>query len=318
MLRVDSTGARGHDRHRRLAGRELGQQLPFDAVQERAHVADRAVAEERHGAVRDAAARLDLRPPHPAVPEADPGGGMRLRDDHVVDPRPGEPTPLGEVRDPGVAAQFLIDRAGDLERALEPDARGQNALQRDHRSREPALHVAGAAAVQAAALDHARERVDGPAPSGLDHVDVAVEVHARAGPLPLAAGDHVEARIALAVAKRAFGPDVGHLEAGAMQPFAQMPRAGLIGFAGRIDRREAHQLPGKLHQRVPLVLDAREQVVQHSMPPEPDLEQAGRLSICALQSSRRGLPPWSASARQAAASAPESRAAACRASAFSS
>jgi hypothetical protein len=77
-----------HHRHRGLPGRELGQEVPLDAVEECAHVADRAFAEERHRAVRDPPERFDLRPPHAAVAEADPIDPERLGDDHVIDLRP--------------------------------------------------------------------------------------------------------------------------------------------------------------------------------------------------------------------------------------
>ena len=55
------------------------------ASQHRAHVAHRAVAEERHRAVRDLALGLDLRPPDAAMAEADAVLVERLGDDDVVD-----------------------------------------------------------------------------------------------------------------------------------------------------------------------------------------------------------------------------------------
>ena len=84
----------------------------------------------------------------------------------------------GEPGDAGMAARLLVDRAGQLERAREPDALREDALERDHRGRDAALHVAGAAAVQPAVADHAGERVDAPAVARLDDVEVAVEVDA--------------------------------------------------------------------------------------------------------------------------------------------
>jgi hypothetical protein len=82
------------------------------------------------------------------------------------------------------------------------------------------------------------------------------------------------------VADRALGAHVVHVESGAAQAIAQVPRAGLIGLAGRIDRRKLHQLPGQLDQRLPLVVDTREQIVQQHPRLSPAmLEQAGAVSI---------------------------------------
>ncbi len=64
-----------------------GKQLVLEGVQHRAHVAHRAVAEERHRAVRDLALGLDLGPPDAAMAEADAVLVERLGDDDVVDAR---------------------------------------------------------------------------------------------------------------------------------------------------------------------------------------------------------------------------------------
>ena len=86
-----------------------------------------------------------------------------------------------------------------------PDALREDALERDHRGRDAAFHVAGAAAVQEALADHAGERVDAPAVARLDDVEMAVEMDAGAGAAAFVAADHVDPRMALAVAERALG-----------------------------------------------------------------------------------------------------------------
>jgi hypothetical protein len=93
---------------------------------------------------------------------------------------------LARIADAGEAARLLVHRAGDLEGAGEVDALGQDGLDRDHRGRHAALHVAGAAAIDLAVAHHAGEGIDAPALADLDHVDVAVEVdrRARAGARP--------------------------------------------------------------------------------------------------------------------------------------
>jgi hypothetical protein len=85
--------------------------------------------------------------------------------------------------------------------------------------------------------------------------------------------------MAVAVADRALGPDVADVEPGAAQAVAQVTGARPVRRAGRIDRRKLHQLPGELDQRVSLVLDAREQAVQHPRLSSAMLEQAGVVSI---------------------------------------
>jgi hypothetical protein len=197
----------------------------------------------------------------------------------VIDPRRREPTFAREKRDPGEAAGLLVDRARDLERAIEPDARRQDALDRDHRSREPALHVARAAAIEAAVPDHARKRVDGPPLAGRHDVDVAVEVDAAARTAPADPRDDVDPWIALAVAGRALGADVVDLEPAPGQTLPEVAGARPIAFARRIDGREAHELAGELDQRVPLLLDAREQGLKHRRLRMPMLEQPEVVSI---------------------------------------
>ncbi len=110
-------GTLGHHRHR---GTALGQprpQVALEPLDHRRHVADGAVAEERHRAVGDPAEGLDLGPPDAAMADADPVDIERLGNDHMVDPRLGEEALPREPGDSAIAAGFLVDRAGDLESA---------------------------------------------------------------------------------------------------------------------------------------------------------------------------------------------------------
>ena len=122
-------------------------------------------------------------------------------------------SPARPARRPRHGRPILVDRARQLERARERTPPASRMLSRDHRGREAALHVAGAAAVEAAVTDRAGERIDAPALAGLDHVEVAVEVDAGTGVAALISGDQVDLRIALAVAERALGAQVADLEA---------------------------------------------------------------------------------------------------------
>jgi hypothetical protein len=126
-----------------------------------------------------------------------------------------------------------------------------------------ALHVAGAAAVEPPVVDRAGERVDAPAPAGLDHVEMAVEMDARARATPLVARDQVDPRIAIAVAEGAFGAQIADLEAATPEAIAEQARAGAVGVARRVDGRDLNQLARQLDQRLPPLLDTRKQRLQH-------------------------------------------------------
>ena len=82
-----------------------------------------------------------------------------------------------------------------------------NGLGGDDAGGKPALHVTGAAAIDAAVPDLATEGIGGPAMPNLDHVDMGVEMHAGAGARALAAGDDIPARMPVAVADRARRAD---------------------------------------------------------------------------------------------------------------
>ena len=87
-----------HHRHGRAPAGERRIELRLEGIEHGAHVADGAVAEERHGAVGDAPLGLDLRPPHAAMAEADAVLVERLGDDDVVDARPRHQAPCRRDR----------------------------------------------------------------------------------------------------------------------------------------------------------------------------------------------------------------------------
>ena len=185
----------GDHRHRGAFGREVGEECPFHLFQHRAHVADGAVAEEGHGAVGDAALRLDLGPPDAAMAKADAVLVQRFGDDDVLDAGRVEAALFGEVGDAAIAAGFLIRRGADLDRAAEIGAGGDEGLGGDDTGGEAALHVAGPAAIDAVALHLGAEGVAGPAMADLDHVVMGVEMDAVAVSGALFPRDHVPARV---------------------------------------------------------------------------------------------------------------------------
>ena len=119
MFRVERRAPSGTTGMRVRLLVERREQLLLEGLEHRAHVAHRAIAEERHRAVRDLALGLDLGPPDAAMAEADAVLVERLGDDDVVDPRLREIALLGQVGDAAEAAGFLVDRAGNLDRARE-------------------------------------------------------------------------------------------------------------------------------------------------------------------------------------------------------
>ena len=165
--------------------------------------------------------------------------------------------------DAAEAAGFLVGRPGNLDRAGKIRIDRHEGFGRDDRGGEPALHVAGAAAIDAAVADDAGERVDAPAVAGLDHVDMRVEMHRRAGAAAVETGDHVGARVAVGVAGRAFAAHELDAEAALLQPRAEIFGARRIGFAGRVDGRKADQVDGQRDEVVDAVVDRFQQVLVH-------------------------------------------------------
>ncbi len=190
----------------------------------------------------DAALGLDLGPPDAAMAEADPVLVQRFGDDDVLDAGGVEAALFGEVGDAAIAAGFLVGGGGDFDGAPEVGAGGDEGLGRDDRGGEAALHVAGAAAIDAVALDFGAEGIAGPAVADLDHVVMAVEMHAVAGGGAFAARDHVPARMGGAVAGRAFGADQIDGEAVPAEPFGEIFADFQIVAARWVERGDANQV----------------------------------------------------------------------------
>ena len=119
----------------------------MQAIEDEAHVLDGADAEKRHAAVADAPGGGDLEPVDAAMADADAIDVERLGDDDVVGVARAQAPLLGQPRDAGEAAALLVDRAADLDRALQLDAGAPDRFGREHRRGDARLHVAGAAAV---------------------------------------------------------------------------------------------------------------------------------------------------------------------------
>ena len=179
-LSVACRAPRRHDRHVGRAPRERRHELAAERVEHDAHVLDGAHAEKRHAAVRDAAARRHLEPVDAAMADADAIDVERLRNDHVVGAR--------RVRCGPARASYATPAKPPLSSSTVPlistdpvelDARAPDRFGGVDRRRDARLHVARAAAVDAAVAHDAAERIDGPALAGGDDVEVAVEVDER-------------------------------------------------------------------------------------------------------------------------------------------
>jgi hypothetical protein len=101
----------------------------------------------------------------------------------------------------------------------------------------------------------AAERIDRPAVARRNDVDVAVQMHHRPARGSAALADDVHAWITGGVLGPPVGRDVLDREAAARQPIADQPRAWLVRFAGRVDRRHADQIDRKRHDLVGRALD---------------------------------------------------------------
>ena len=165
--------------------------------------------------------------------------------------------------DAAEAAGFLVGRARNLDGARKIRIDGHEGFGRDDRGGEPALHVAGAAAIDAAVADDAGERIDAPAFAGLHHVDMRVEMHGGARAAAVETGDHIGAGIAVGVAGRAFAAHIFDAEAALFQPRAEIFGAGRIGFAGRVDGREADQIGGQRDEVVDALVDRFQELLVH-------------------------------------------------------
>lgn len=137
-----------HHRHGGALGRQTGIQLVLDPLKKSGHVADGAVAQERHGAVGDMALGFHLRPPHATVAQADAIDVQRFGDDDVIDSRPREIAFFCQIGDATEAPRFLVRGARNFDRAREVASELlQKRLGRDDRRGDAALHVAGPTAI---------------------------------------------------------------------------------------------------------------------------------------------------------------------------
>jgi len=173
---------------------------------------NRAIAEKGHGAVGDLAEGLDFGPPDAAVTDTDAIDVQAFWDDDVIDPGLRKEALVGEVSNAGKAARLLIDRSRNLDRTLERNAFGEDRLHSDHRSRDARLHVAGATPVNAVVANDAAKGIFAPAEPGVDHIDMAVEMHSRPWRPPFQASDHIGARIPVAISDLPFRTDIRHIE----------------------------------------------------------------------------------------------------------
>jgi hypothetical protein len=194
--------------------------------------------------------------------DAHPVHVERLGDDDVIHARRGKPAALGEIMHAAVTAGFFVHGAGNLQCARPFFARVDERLDRNDRSGKATLHVTGAATEHLAVLDNAGERFEGPAGACLHHVYVAVEMHARTRSAALAARNHVDARIAVVVARRAFGPHILDGEAARRESLADELGTRPVGLAGRVDGWKTNQLPRQLDQLVAPFVDRSEQDVR--------------------------------------------------------
>ncbi len=187
----------------------------------------------------DAALRLDLGPPDAAMAKADPVLVQGFGDDDVLDTFGREPALFGEVGDPAETARFLVGGGADLDRAAKAGADGDECLGGNDAGRKPALHVAGAAPVDAVPLDPGPERIAGPAVADLDHVVMGVEMDAVAGARAVMARDEVPARMGVAVAKGPLRADQRHREAGPRKPRREVIADLAVVVPGGIEGRDA-------------------------------------------------------------------------------
>ena len=126
----------------------------------------------------------------------------------------------------------------------------EKCLHCDDRSGKPALHVACAAAIDAAVADDSGKRVHRPVLAGLHHVDMRVEMHARPRTVAFDAADDVGARIAVVVAGRADPAHIFDGEAPRGQPLPDILGAGRVAFTRRVDGGKADELGGQFGQFV--------------------------------------------------------------------
>jgi hypothetical protein len=211
---------------------------------------DGTVAEERHRAMRDAPMRLDLGPPHAAVPQANPVLVERFGDNHVLDAFGRKIAALGHPRHATIATGLFVRRCRNLDRAREVRHDIGERLGRDNRRREAALHVARAAAENLVVLHLAAERIDRPPAADFDDIMVRVEMHSLARCPAFAPSDDVPARMGVAVACRPLCPQQFRRVPMRRQPPVHVVTNVPVMVARRVHRREADQVLRELDEVV--------------------------------------------------------------------
>ncbi len=181
----------------------------------------------------------------------------------MVDARLRKETLGGEVGNAAETARFLVHRARNFDGARKIRIDVHEHFRRDDGSGEAALHVAGAASIDAAVLHDAGIGVDRPAFAGLHHVDMRVEMHRGAVAASVEPGNDVGARVAVRIARRVLPPDELGLEAPLPQPVGDEFGAGRVGFAGRVHRRKADQVGCEGDEFVAAVVDGAEELFVH-------------------------------------------------------
>src|SRR6056297_3077389 len=207
----------------------------------------------------DLAMGLDLGPPDAAMAQTDAILAQGFGDDDVIDTVGAEIAALCQIGDPAKAARFLIRRAADFNRPGIVGAGGDEGLRRDNARRQPALHVAGPAPVYTAVAQLAAKGLHGPAMAHLDHVNMAVEMHASTGARALAPRDDIPARMPVAVAGCAMRADHLRREPRLGQPPVQIVAELAIVHARRVQRRDTDQV---LRERNQIRLARRDLVAQ--------------------------------------------------------
>ncbi len=132
---------------------------------------------------------------------------------------------------------------------------GDKGLGGDDGGGQPAFHVAGAAPVDLAVDQFTAKGVVGPAVADLDHVGMAVEMHAIARAPAFAACDDVPARVFVAVAGRAVGADQFGFKPRSPQTPVQIVADRAIIASRRVQRGDADQVLGQRDQVIAPVGD---------------------------------------------------------------
>ena len=170
--------------------------------------------------------------------------------------REKKPLP-GQPGDAAIAARFLVDRARDLQRARQAGCRSRAASRppRSRRRARPSCRRCRGRRPGRRGPRRARGRTVQPCPAGTTSIWPLKWTHGPGRPLSRRATTLMRG-LPSRVAGRAFGAEIGDLEAPPPQPLADQLGAGRVGVARRIDGRDAHELLGQRHDLVALARPA--------------------------------------------------------------